>query len=436
MRRVPSVGSGLLIRTIALQAPPLPMRVRVADVSGVAAAATNTAILGTASGQAASAGSDGGDGTPTTLTASTAVSEGATPVGARAVAAFGMVKESSETPALSTLPAPQAAAAESARTLCAARAAAARPGHAAASFASAGDLLAYGSAVLPGAGVLVPADEDFDTDETDGVVASAPVLAQNDHYKREAKPPSAAGASRASSEGAETEAGSSSMGPAGISNGTGAQVAGAGAADAETDAAPLEVFDAQPVIFTSTLPRTIQMAAALPFRSQQMSALNPMDTGAFRVPIQFLRTASTLGALVYDRWRSAPDRAHARIEGGESLADVVTRLAPFVLELERCRRPTVVISHLSTLQVLLAYFKGVPVADCVDLDFPMACVIELRPHQYGWLERRFTFTQVSSDDSITSSSSSSSSASIAGGGSTGRSGVSTVSTVANGASSA
>lgn len=375
MRRVPSVGGGLLIRAIALQAPPLPMRVRVADVSGVGAAAHATAGGGTMAGSltaaSAEAWTDGhGDSTPTALTASTAVSEGATPVGARA-AAFSMVKESTSAAAE-----PPPVAASLLGGSAAAGAAVAGPAHAAASFASAGDLLSYGSAVLPGAGMLVPADADFDTDETDGVLASAPVLAQNDHYKRESQNQSAA--PRASSDGAVILVASSNAGPAGTASGASGDD---GPKDADADAAPLEVFDAQPVVFTSTLPRTIQMAAALPFRSQQMSALNPMDTGAFRVPIQFLRTASPLGALVYDRWRSAPDRAHARIEGGESLADVVTRLAPFVLELERCRRPTVVISHLSTLQVLLAYFKGVPVADCVDLDFPMACVIELRPHQ-------------------------------------------------------
>jgi broad specificity phosphatase PhoE len=56
--------------------------------------------------------------------------------------------------------------------------------------------------------------------------------------------------------------------------------------------------------------------------------------------------------------------------GGESIVDVVMRLQPFVIELERQRRPVLVVSHLSTLQVLLAYFKGVPLAECVDLPFP------------------------------------------------------------------
>lgn len=397
LRRAPSTGS-LLIRTIALQAPPLPMRVKVVDVSGVAAAAHAVrpqpsdahgarSNAGGAAGDAAAvaAASAGGDdgATPTaSLTASTAVSEGASPVGGRlrlGDAGGGMG-------AASSVPSKEAMAAAAAMLSVGPTATrAAGAGNGGASYASAADLLSYeyGTHVLPGTGILVPADEGFDTDETDGVVASSPVLAQNDHYKREpANSSNHHHDDDANGTSAHASAASAQPVPATVPASTGAgAAAGADAEPGHHDASPLEVFDAEPVIYTSTLPRTIQMAAVLPFRSQQMSALNPMDTGAFRVPIQFLRTASPLGALVYDRWHAAPDRAHARIEGGESLADVVTRLAPFVLELERCRRPTVVISHLSTLQVLLAYFKGVPVADCVDLDFPMACVIELRPHQ-------------------------------------------------------
>jgi len=29
--------------------------------------------------------------------------------------------------------------------------------------------------------------------------------------------------------------------------------------------------------------------------------------------------------------------------------------------------------------------------------------VEFTPHQYGWLERRYAFTQIGGDDSITSS---------------------------------
>ena len=108
--------------------------------------------------------------------------------------------------------------------------------------------------------------------------------------------------------------------------------------------------------------------------------------------------------------------------------DVVNRLAPFVIELERSRRPVVIVSHLSTLQVLLAYFKGIPVEACVDLAFPMNTLVEFTPHQvrcsavhpadsapraltlpyspstpqYGWLEKRYAFTKAKLDPAASS----------------------------------
>ena len=116
-----------------------------------------------------------------------------------------------------------------------------------------------------------------------------------------------------------------------------------------------------------------------------MSALNPMETGICQgIPLQFLEsqfpgayvrwalmhmtchpcepTVAPRNADEYARWSAAPNRAAHRITGGESLMDVVARLSPVVIEIERSRSPVLVVSHLSTLQVLLAYFQGVPVS--------------------------------------------------------------------------
>jgi 6-phosphofructo-2-kinase len=72
----------------------------------------------------------------------------------------------------------------------------------------------------------------------------------------------------------------------------------------------------------------------------------------------------------------------------------VQRLSPFIIEAERQRRPVLVVGHLSSLQVLLAYFRGVPVDDCPRISVPMHAVVELMPHQYGWIERLVTFDEV------------------------------------------
>jgi len=239
--------------------------------------------------------------------------------------------------------------------------------------------------------------DDVDEDAEAGIVVSAATVAQNNHY-RAASAPGLPLASPAACDGASREA-PLLVTPIAGAGANAAVVAAAGSAPAPTagdgagvpaparrggiplrldahasvpapavarglqapEVSPsaeseLLVFDQAPAVFTSTLPRTIQTVAQLPFPSQQLSALNPMETGiCLGVPLQYLPSQFP---DEYARWATAPNRATHRITGGESLTDVVQRLTPFVIEMERCRRPVLVCSHLSTLQVLLAYFKG------------------------------------------------------------------------------
>lgn len=165
----------------------------------------------------------------------------------------------------------------------------------------------------------------------------------------------------------------------------------------------LLVFEEGPAIFTSLLPRTIEtvegLSSAYPITATV--ALNPMSTGiAMGVPLQHLKESFP------DEWRrfqEAGDKVHHRVTGGESLADVVARLQPLVIEIEREKRPVLIVSHLSTLQVLYAYFKSLPLSSCPDIQLPMNQLIEFSPHQYGWVEKRFTFTRATAEETITHS---------------------------------
>jgi broad specificity phosphatase PhoE len=110
-----------------------------------------------------------------------------------------------------------------------------------------------------------------------------------------------------------------------------------------------------------------------------------MDTGVNAgVPLQNLRF---LAPDEYYKWAVSENPVTHRITGGESLADVVVRLEPVVLELERLRKPVLVISHLSAIQVLLSYFRGVPLRNAPKIHVPMHSVVELVPQLYGWTER-------------------------------------------------
>jgi len=120
---------------------------------------------------------------------------------------------------------------------------------------------------------------------------------------------------------------------------------------------------------------------------EETAALNRVDPGEAR--------GRTL-ADVYDGMGAAARREFlvspytARLPGGESLRDVIRRLEPFVVdEVERQRAPVVVVSHLSTLQVLYQYFVGVSSRQPFwKLDIPCGQVVQLVPRLFGFEERR------------------------------------------------
>ena len=89
--------------------------------------------------------------------------------------------------------------------------------------------------------------------------------------------------------------------------------------------------------------------------------------------------------------RFCNDPFHYRIPGGESYFDLVQRMSSFVIELERETRCVLVVSHLSTLQVLYGYLVGRPPHQSHNIQMPRHTLIELTPTNYGWRERRHYF---------------------------------------------
>eukprot|EP00470_Lotharella_oceanica_P011045 CAMPEP_0170196946 /NCGR_PEP_ID=MMETSP0040_2-20121228/65227_1 /TAXON_ID=641309 /ORGANISM="Lotharella oceanica, Strain CCMP622" /LENGTH=174 /DNA_ID=CAMNT_0010446523 /DNA_START=41 /DNA_END=565 /DNA_ORIENTATION=- len=84
-----------------------------------------------------------------------------------------------------------------------------------------------------------------------------------------------------------------------------------------------------------------------------------------------------------------------RFPCGESQQDLVVKLQAFIHEIEGHVRPVLVISHISTLQVLYGYFLGHRFIQnrYHKLTIPHNVVIELTPSQYGWKEKRYDLTQ-------------------------------------------
>ncbi|MEY3013642.1 MAG: hypothetical protein RIT45_2377 [Pseudomonadota bacterium] len=149
---------------------------------------------------------------------------------------------------------------------------------------------------------------------------------------------------------------------------------------------------AQPTIFTSTLRRTIQTAAELHFPTTAWRALDELDAG-----ICDGKTYAEIAAELPDEYAARrADKFHYRYPGGESYRDVIGRVEPMILEIERQRRPVLVIAHQAIVRVLYAYFRELPAEECPYLPVPLHTVIELQQAAHGLHEERHVL--LSEDD--------------------------------------
>ncbi|KAF2397071.1 bifunctional 6-phosphofructo-2-kinase/fructose-2,6-bisphosphate 2-phosphatase [Trichodelitschia bisporula] len=69
--------------------------------------------------------------------------------------------------------------------------------------------------------------------------------------------------------------------------------------------------------------------------------------------------------------------------GGEGYLDVINRLRPVIVELERMTDHCLLITHRSVARVLLAYFMGLRRDEVADLDCPLGMLYSLEPKPYG-----------------------------------------------------
>lgn len=69
--------------------------------------------------------------------------------------------------------------------------------------------------------------------------------------------------------------------------------------------------------------------------------------------------------------------------GGEGYLDVINRIRPVIVELERMTDHCLLVTHRSVARVLLAYFRGLKREDVADLDCPLGMLYQLEPKPYG-----------------------------------------------------
>lgn len=138
------------------------------------------------------------------------------------------------------------------------------------------------------------------------------------------------------------------------------------------------------VIWTSSLRRAVQTAAPLGRTPWAWRALDEIDGGI----CDSMSHAQIKEHLPEEYEARKRDKFTYRYPRGESYQDIILRLDPVIIELERTRKPVLVIAHNAVLRALYAYFQGIPRERCPYLPIPLHTVIELTPHAYGCHETR------------------------------------------------
>ncbi|KAL9129997.1 MAG: hypothetical protein Q9175_007138 [Cornicularia normoerica] len=147
--------------------------------------------------------------------------------------------------------------------------------------------------------------------------------------------------------------------------------------------------DRQLTIWTSTLKRTIQTArflAASPkgYDKLEWKALDELDSGA----CDGLTYQEIADQYPEDFKARDDDKYNYRYRGGESYRDVVIRLEPIIMELERSEN-IIIVTHQAVLRCIYAYYMNVPQEQSPWMEVPLHTLIKLTPRAYSTEEQRF-----------------------------------------------
>jgi broad specificity phosphatase PhoE/predicted kinase len=149
-------------------------------------------------------------------------------------------------------------------------------------------------------------------------------------------------------------------------------------------------------VWTSTLRRTKETAAPIGVPIEEFRALDEIDAG-------------DCDGMTYDAIREEMPREHAarrdakltyRYPRGESYLDVIRRLEPIIVELEREKRPVLVVAHQAVLRALYAYLMDRPPREVPYLPVPLHAITRLTPITYGCEEERIALPPTPSSASI------------------------------------
>lgn len=133
-------------------------------------------------------------------------------------------------------------------------------------------------------------------------------------------------------------------------------------------------------VWTSMLRRSVDTAAAFnedEYDVKEMRMLNELYAGSME--------GMTYDQIKREHRDHYEMRLHDKLQyrypgpGGEGYLDVINRLRPVIVELERMTDHVLLIGHRSVARVLLAYFKGLRRDEVADLDVPLGMLYSLEP---------------------------------------------------------
>ncbi|NXH09955.1 F262 bisphosphatase, partial [Bucco capensis] len=131
-------------------------------------------------------------------------------------------------------------------------------------------------------------------------------------------------------------------------------------------------------VWTSQLKRTIQTAESLGVTYEQWKILNEIDAGVCEE-----MTYAEIEAKYPEEFALRDQEKYLyRYPGGESYQDLVQRLEPVIMELER-QGNVLVISHQAVMRCLLAYFLDKNADELPYLHCPLHTILKLTPVAYG-----------------------------------------------------
>lgn len=137
-------------------------------------------------------------------------------------------------------------------------------------------------------------------------------------------------------------------------------------------------------VWTSMLKRSIQTAEYFDeeeFDVKQMRMLDELNGGIMEgMTYSEIRTKFP---AEYDLRQKDKLQYRYPGPGGEGYLDVINRLRPVIVELERMTDHCLLITHRSVARVLLAYFMGLRRDQVADLDCPLGMLYALEPKAYG-----------------------------------------------------